>query len=112
MIFLVLLCYIVSACSTYATTEPREKTIIVERRQLVEAVERREHRLGGGRVHKVEIEQIVYAHRFELKQRVRKICSLNLRHGRRQHFVAENVCLRAKISHISTNRKARSVYKR
>lgn len=68
--------------------ETSEETFLVERREGVKVLQRRDHRLLWWRIHKVEVEEIVDAHRLEHEDRVGKVLALDVGDGVGQHLVA------------------------
>ena len=54
----------------HSTTESREKAFVVERTKRMELFESHHHGFHGRRIHEIEGEQIVDAHRFETEKRI------------------------------------------
>ena len=72
----------------YPSSEAREQALVVERAERVQLLERRDERGHRRRVHEVEREQVVDAHRLQREHRARQVRPLDLGHVRRQHLVA------------------------
>eukprot|EP00968_Pinguiococcus_pyrenoidosus_P020566 scaffold2448_cov250-Pinguiococcus_pyrenoidosus.AAC.17 len=64
-----------------------ELSSVIQRAQRVQLLESADQRLGGRRVHEVEVEQIVDAQALQQQHDVAHVRSLNLRHGLRLQLV-------------------------
>mmetsp|Transcript_33044 Transcript_33044/g.82292 ORF Transcript_33044/g.82292 Transcript_33044/m.82292 type:complete len:263 (-) Transcript_33044:1687-2475(-) len=71
----------------HAPAEACEEPFVVKRGEGVERLHRRDESLHGRRVHEVEVEQIVHAHRLHLEHRVPQVGPLDLGHRGGQHLV-------------------------
>ena len=87
--------------------EPREQTLLVERAQVVQLLQRADQGLRRRRVHEVEVQQIVDPHRLERERRRPQVRALDLRHGRREHLVLERT-LRVQAETLPRPRAARA----
>lgn len=63
----------------HLAAEAGEEAFVVEGAEAVEFFEGGEHGVGWGRVHEVEVEEVVYAHGFEHEDRVGQVLTLDFR---------------------------------
>ena len=78
----------------------RSSPAVVERAQRVQLFERADQRLGRRRIHKVKIDQVVDAKRFQQQHGVAKVGALNLRHG----VFIQFVFVRPRLSHTHAHK--------
>jgi len=69
--------------------ESRQQPFLVQRAKRVEHLQRGDERLHRRRVHEVEAEQVVDAHRLEVQNDVREVGALDLGNVVGQHLAAE-----------------------
>ncbi len=65
----------------------RVRVVAHQRSKVVELLQRGDERLGGGRVHEVEVQEVVDPHGLEGEHRHAQIRTLDLRDAGRQHLV-------------------------
>lgn len=70
----------------HSPAQPREQPLVVQRPERVQLLQRGDQRLHRGRVHKVEVQQVVDAHCLQNQHRVRQIGPLYLGHRALQHL--------------------------
>src|SRR4051794_21412390 len=102
--------YSASKLMNYSSAHSRQKTIIIQSRQIVELLQSGKHCFCRRRVHKIKLQQIVDAHCLELKQRSSQISALNLRNWRWNHLISKQT--NVKVTNMNAYLNARSVYNR
>ena len=69
--------------------EAGEQALVVQGTEAEEVLHGGDHGLNRRRVHEVEADQVVDAHRLELQHGVPQVGPLDLRHGVREHLILE-----------------------